>query len=114
MADEQAQAYATQLTNLARQLNVFVASLKIQRKTASKQTNPLREIPVAYEIGTFINLSPHLSPCSMRMNLSGYKPSQIMIPEKCRENQIPITNYELRIINYQLSIINYPLSIVQG
>ncbi len=57
VADEQAQAYATQLTNLARQLNVFVASLKTQRKIASKQTNPLREIPVPYEIDTFINTS---------------------------------------------------------
>jgi four helix bundle protein len=55
MKAEQVQACATQLTNLARQLNAFAGGLKAQRKPGSKQTNSIRETPMEYEVDTFID-----------------------------------------------------------
>jgi len=48
MSPEQARDYANRLPGIARQLNAFVASLKSQRKSGSKQTSVVRESPAEY------------------------------------------------------------------
>jgi four helix bundle protein len=47
MPSAQAQDYASQLSDLARQLNAFAATLKTQRKS-SKQPKTVRESPAQY------------------------------------------------------------------
>ncbi len=53
MRDEQVQAYATRLTDLARQLNAFAGGLKAQRRVSSKSASSISEIRVEYEVDTF-------------------------------------------------------------
>jgi four helix bundle protein len=48
MQPEQVQNYASQLTDLARQLNAFAGSIKAQRKNKPRQANILAEAAVAY------------------------------------------------------------------
>jgi four helix bundle protein len=50
MVTEQAQGYATQLTELARQLNAFAGSLKTQRQSGSKKSASVRETTAEYII----------------------------------------------------------------
>ncbi len=56
MAAAQAQNYAAQLTELARQLNAFGGSLKTQRQTSRSQPNTIREDLVEYITGLSDNL----------------------------------------------------------
>ena len=48
MPSTQAQEYASQLTDLARQLNAFASRLKTQRKSSRKQPKAVREPAVEY------------------------------------------------------------------
>lgn len=50
MPSRQVQNYASQLTDLARQLNAFAASLKAQRQGNPKQPKTIRESPTEYAI----------------------------------------------------------------
>jgi four helix bundle protein len=50
MPSAQAQDYASQLSDLARQLNAFASTLKAQRQGGSKQPKTTRETPVKYII----------------------------------------------------------------
>lgn len=47
---DQATHYASQLGEIARQLNTFAKSLKFQRKDNIRSTNTIRETSVEYEI----------------------------------------------------------------
>ena len=57
LPDEQVQAFAAELTGLARQLNSFAAGIKAQRKTGPKPSGEIRELSIPYEIETFISTS---------------------------------------------------------
>ncbi len=48
MASAESQKYASQLTDIARQLNLFIASLKGQRSGEITVAKTLRENPVEY------------------------------------------------------------------
>lgn len=48
MSSGQGQDYASQLTNLARQLNAFASSLRTQRYSKSKQEKKVREVSSEY------------------------------------------------------------------
>ena len=50
MPTAQAQDYASQLTDLARQLNAFAASLKAQRRGSRSQSKKVREVAVEYTV----------------------------------------------------------------
>jgi four helix bundle protein len=52
MLDSQVDGYKVKITDLARQLNVFVASLNSQRKSISVQKPTLREDRVEYVVET--------------------------------------------------------------
>jgi four helix bundle protein len=50
MSPDQAQNYASQLTDLARQLNAFANTLKTQRHGTQQQPKAVREAPTEYVI----------------------------------------------------------------
>ena len=49
MTPDQVQDYASQLSDLARQLNAFAATLKTHRQDSKSQTKRVGESPVEYE-----------------------------------------------------------------
>ncbi len=48
MSSAQAQEYAAQLTNLARQLNIFANKLELRRQSSRKPPETMRELPTPY------------------------------------------------------------------
>jgi hypothetical protein len=52
MLDSQVDGYKVKITDLARQLNMFVASLKRQRKDISDHKSTFREDRVEYAVET--------------------------------------------------------------
>jgi len=60
MTSAQMQDYASQLTDLARQLNAFATSLKSQRQQGQKQSKAVREATVEYLAGDPNDATPLL------------------------------------------------------
>jgi four helix bundle protein len=57
---DQVQDYATQLTDLARQLNAFASGLKAQRRNSRSKSKTVREPATKYSVGPLEDGSPSL------------------------------------------------------